>query len=471
MNCFVHFYNIMAEFIRIILDQADEDFFDRYSAISETRNRELETEIKDKFPELMAEGHMKEIRNEMCFDEDFFAKMKQYSQKALSEKQLQLLVSLLTKLDQGLSAHLRLFQSKEEIQGLNTNIEQTRVQLLPRRDSYWEHTSRGKNHRNDLNVYLRYAYCIDLNKTGEYKIFHRFLSPSVFSDAVHRQTLRIGMSPVTFEARLSWNTKEVNGTGYFYITDLKGKDIIKSNCLSIWERAVKEEVDILVFPEMIGYPGLTEAFQEKMSVFPDPGQVYPALTILPSIWMNKCNTAIVLDEMGDMILKQNKQHSFPYFQREQNRLFLEGIRPDHEIHVLHCQEIGRMVIAVCKDALITEYMSLLLNIVKSTLLIIPSFSTGSYDFGEMIDGCKTADCSVCWINTCSAHQLLQEDLEKEVQMGKSDKLEEIGMFLRTGRRSMLKNGRYVCKRSSTGCYGQDSDLCRSCLFIQDFAFA
>lgn len=471
MNGFVHFYNIMAELIRIILDQADENFFDRYSAISETRNRELETEIKDGFPELMAEGHMKEISNEMCLDEDFFVKIRKYSQNPLSEKQLQLVVSLLTKLDQGLSVHLRLFQSKEEIQGLNANTEQTQVQLLPRRDSYWEHTSRGKNHRNDINVYLRYAYCIDLNKTGGYKIFHRFLSPSVFSDAVHRQTLRIGMSPVTFGAQLSWDTKEVNGTGYFYITDLKGKDIIQSNCLSIWERAVKEGVDILVFPEMMGYPGLIQAFQEKMSVFPDPGQVYPALTILPSIWMNESNTAIMLDELGDIILKQNKQHSFPYFQREQSQLFLEGIRPDHEIHVLHCQGIGRMVIAVCKDALITEYISLLLNIIKSTLLIIPSFSTGSYDFGEMIDGCKTADCSVCWINTCSAHQLFQEDLIQKGQMGGSDKLEEIGMFLRTGRRSMLKNGRYVCKRSSIGCDGQDSDLCRSCLFIQDFAFA
>lgn len=471
MNCFVRFYNIMAELIRAILDQADENFFDRYSAISEARNRELETEIKDEFPELMAEGHMKEIRNETYFDENFFTRMRQYSQKALSEKQLQLLVSLLTKLDQGLSAHLRLFQSEQEIQGLNANIEQTQVQLLPRRDSYWEHTSRGKNHKNDMNVYLRYAYCIDLNRTGNYKIFHRFLSPSVFSDAVHRRRLRIGMSPVTFGAQLSWNTKEVNGTGYFYITDLKGKDIIQSNCLSIWERAVKEEVDILVFPEMLGYPGLTKAFQEKMSVFPEFGQAYPALTILPSIWMNERNTAIMLDEQGDIILKQNKQHSFPYCQRGQNRLFLEGIRPDHEIHVLHCQGIGRMVIAVCRDALITEYMSLLLNIIKSTLLIIPSFSTGSYDFGEMIDGCRTADCCVCWINTCSAYQLLQEDLEQKVQIWESDKLEEIGMFLRTGRRSMLKNGRYACKRSSMGCCGQDSDLCRSCLFIQDVAFA
>lgn len=63
-------------------------------------------------------------------------------------------------------------------------------------------------------------------------------------------------------------------------------------------------------------------------------------------------------------------------------MFLEGIRPDYEIYVLHCQGIGRMVIAVCRDALIAEYMFLLLNIIKSTLRIIPSFSTGSYDLAR-----------------------------------------------------------------------------------------
>ncbi|MBQ4378980.1 MAG: hypothetical protein II821_07285 [Treponema sp.] len=50
-----------------------------------------------------------------------------------------------------------------------------------------------------------------------------------------------------------------------------------------------------------------------------------------------------------------------------------------------------------------------------SLIILPSFSTGSYDFRRSFDLCAHDDCNVAWINTCAA-----------IEKGKEQNFENIG---------------------------------------------
>lgn len=111
--------------------------------------------------------------------------------------------------------------------------------------------------------------------------------------------------------------------------------------------------------------------------------------------------------------------------------------------------------------MITTYIQMVLNVLKVTLLIIPSFSTGNYDFQEMIQSCRQADCCVCWINTCSVGNLEGADPEK---------LETIGAFLRCGKRSDFPDGLFPCQRKSKDCNGNGIQNCGHCVFLCDLPF-
>ena len=74
-----------------------------------------------------------------------------------------------------------------------------------------------------------------------------------------------------------------------------------------------------------------------------------------------------------------------------------------------------MLPLICKDFLTTKYMEQLMRCFKLTLILVPSFSTGSYDFRQTLDLCAHDDCNVVWINTCAA-----------IEKGKEQNFEAIG---------------------------------------------
>ncbi len=85
------------------------------------------------------------------------------------------------------------------------------------------------------------------------------------------------------------------------------------------------------------------------------------------------------------------------------------------MNIFHFEGIGRIAILICKDFLTTKYMEQLMRCFKLTLIIVPSFSTGSYDFRQSSDLCAHDDCNVVWINTCAA-----------IEKGKERNFENIG---------------------------------------------
>ena len=48
---------------------------------------------------------------------------------------------------------------------------------------------------------------------------------------------------------------------------------------------------------------------------------------------------------------------------------------------------------------------MLLAKLKTTLILVPSFSTGEYSFDTIIAQGKEFDCNIVWVNSCSAETL------------------------------------------------------------------
>ena len=112
------------------------------------------------------------------------------------------------------------------------------------------------------------------------------------------------------------------------------------------------------------------------------------------------NTVTVLDRFGNVICRQNKQ--YPFCLEYDRTVWMEDIRTNMVVNIIHYEGIGRIAILICKDFLTTRYMEQLMRCFKLTLIIVPSFSTGSYDFCQSFDVCAHDDCNVIWINTCAA---------------------------------------------------------------------
>ena len=139
----------------------------------------------------------------------------------------------------------------------------------------------------------------------------------------------------------------------------------------------------------------------------------PSLIILPSVWEKNMNTVTVLDRYGNVICRQSKQK--PYLKEHDGNVFLENIKTNLVVNILHFEGIGRIAILICKDFITTKYMEQLMRCFKLTLIIVPSNSTGSYDFRQSFDVCAHDDCNVIWINTCAA-----------IKEGKEDNFRNIG---------------------------------------------
>lgn len=83
--------------------------------------------------------------------------------------------------------------------------------------------------------------------------------------------------------------------------------------------------------------------------------------------------------------------------------------------------------------------------------MVPSYSTGSFDFTENLKTCAAYDCTVVWINTCCAlptEKKQPDDFSGFVQI--------------SGKRTTIRNGQFrhcfsKCRKV------HDGEACRTCI--------
>lgn len=458
-------FNVMALMIRKLIDSTDESFLVKFNAPSSYKEKRLKRKLQKVLPEL-------EICDSALDDEiQFVQKITEVFDGAFEEEDYDLVLMIIQKLDNLLKEEIEIYykifadknaayivadkNDKKIDKCLNTNKDECNLQLLPKCACEWSHNSREIIATNTINMYLKNCFYVQMEKLGKFELRNVYLN-RCFENAKKTRVLKIGMTPLCNDVHLGIRKFEENGTSYFEIEDVKNEDAIKETVLKQLEQAKENDVDIMMYPEMLGTPDTLNAIRESLEAFNEDEKEYPDLVLCPTVWKDRKNVCVVFDRDGDVIVKQEKQYSFPYV--EEGRMYLEGIVPDNTIHLIHCEGVGRIAILICKDALQREYLHMLLECLKVTLVLIPSFSTGSYDFDDMIQMCRSYDCCAVWINTCSASKL---------KKNASNTIDVKGRFLRAGKAtSERKNINLEYKT----CKCEEGAECTECIYISELLF-
>ena len=419
MNVYTRFYNILADLIRWVEDNTEEDFFIKYRGISRAYVMKMNRALGALFPELIQQETYQtlEIVDDDRWDDVFFERLIDFIDKCKEDKKSRnnkgdVLVQLIHKLDKGLSERILAGEDylniSKPVNCLNTNWNETQIMLLPRCRCLWERNSQGKQYGSGLMNDMKSMYYIRTEDLKGYELRNVFLGKTFFS---YRKNLRIGVSPITNKDVLKVSYYEKENSVYFSVNGLRKPSNIRSRMRNILQKARDAGVDIMLFPEMLGMEVLIEDYRGMYE--DDWDGKYPELLLFPSIWNAHSNTCVVTEMDGTELGRQQKQNPFLYDLGKQEKAkmrelateAIEGLEPDKTIWLFHIEGIGRMAVMICMDFLERNYRRILLDVLKGTFLMVPSFSTGCFDFENVMKECCQYDCSVVWGNCCSAMNL------------------------------------------------------------------
>lgn len=454
-------YDSFAFLLRSILNHANKDIFTAYLCMSPAKSMELNGTLSACFPEIFNSENISMILTPHYFErKDVIHRLYSFIKSCILRNDLFPLIRLASKLDTALANCVTGFNTDyEQISGLNSNNKELQLQLLPRCHCKWAHVNRDKHCSCDLNIFLEHFYYVDtkdLYERVKCSVSHVFLPSSVFNRAKEKGYLTVGISALSDQIRLNSVLTDDGEKCSFIVKSISDIDLLVKNVTAIQKRAQQKEVDILCFPEMLGHPKVNEALCDKLEEYPDSGQAEnPALIICPTYWNSHANKAVVLDNVGERIITQAKQ--IPYPLPHQGRQYMEDIRPDHHIHLIHCEGIGRMAVMICKDAIEREFLFHLISTLKITLLFVPAFSTGFYDFEENLKFCSAFDCTAVWINCCSVCRLSEKAY-----------LEKVGFIFKAGKKSQYTDGDFYFTHDD--CTKEKAGGCHNCLYIQRICF-
>ena len=447
-------YNFIAQLCSEVINSCPEEFFVNYSCISLDEKAELYSKIKNQVPALERQ------LNDQDFDDAFFNKLDDVVHSFTmpdGQKDFYGIVALIQLLDDGLHtiliSQIKDFQEDDFVVVLNSNRETTGIGLLPRCSCAWERKHRLSHSYNRLDNFLFNFLLLENKILGELIDKHFFLKKDLFSDFETKRYLTIAATPLTQQREFGVATSINERIQVFDITYEK-KDYTQDNEL-VWKKielSAKNKSDIILFPEMLGNPTLEEYISTKLKDLSDSERTnYPSMIILPSFWNKGKNSVSILDRHGNVLCRQLKQNPFRIEANGQG--YLENIKSSNVVNIFHFEGIGRIAILICKDFLTTKYMEQLMRCFKLTLIIVPSFSTGSYDFLRSFDLCAHDDCNVIWINTCAA-----------MEKGKESNFENIG-YIRKRISRTDDEAQMLCKMPA--CQNAFEHKCqKDCIFIE-----
>ncbi|MBO6219791.1 MAG: hypothetical protein J6N81_09525 [Treponema sp.] len=403
-------YNSIAELCCLVISSCTEDFFVKYSCVSSDEKKRINLIVGEKIPALFSDKNCTNIRHisESDLNDAFFLNLDALSSELALEADYFAIVGLIQILDEALDSILQKkiseFQQDDFSVVLNTNRESTGIGLLPRCSCAWERKHRLAHSYNRMDNFLFNMLLMENSILGELIDKHFFLKKDLFPNFSTKKSLKIAATPLRLERNFEIQPYNEDKVQYFKIK-YHECDFDSENAL-VWEKiqlAAKNKSDIIVFPEMLGNPKMADFITKKLKALSESERKdIPSLIILPSHWEKRRNTVTIIDKNGDIVCSQSKQN--PFRAEQEGTGYLEGILSSLVVNIFHFEGIGRIAILICKDFLTTKYMEQLMRCFKLTLIIVPSFSTGSYDFRQSFDLCAHDDCNVVWINTCAAFE-------------------------------------------------------------------
>ena len=435
------------------------------ASVLENTTGQYYSRLRESLPILFEEnGQIHNLRlSEM--DDPFFSSLK----KVISEDDIYLLHLLVYCMDRAIVQcynTLETFEEEyEEIEGLNDNWKETGISILKRVSCAWQVRNIGSSEES-----LLYNFCY-IEKQEDIKISNHVLQrSSVFNSA--KSNLRVAISPLTKEEvvvfsepyeRVNIHTKQKQH--YFRVETIKNTEWLEQEIIRNMEYSGTHDVDILVFPEMLGsqemLSNVLDFFQQNRD------KKVPPLVVFPSIWekteddRNNTNVSCLLLDGRQIMFRQNKRICFYYKDKDGTKVF-EDINRDPNVpdilNVLHIDGIGRICIIICYDYLHNENREMIRKIIKPTLICCPSFSTGSFNFQILQESGYYAGCNSIWCNTCSAANAAGSDKNFEIVGGISTLSKKCDQMDAETFKKVFE-GRKMCKK----------EICSQCVYYSDIS--
>jgi len=301
--------------------------------------------------------------------------------------------------------------------GLNTNYKETGITIIPRvqslantfyvvKDSKFE----DKEYKNanywydNINDHFNNVICISNDLLDGYTINNVIVD--LFKDR-NKDSIVIGVTPCcNYPLNKLMNVNEYcdeeTGMQHFEIKEYYDPQFLTNKFLKCIELAKENQVDILIGAEMLGSAELCETdelgYNQHFSA--EKGQS-PHLIATPSFWSDGKNYISVYLKSGELIGKQYKQNCFE-FTDEGKRYEEDLTNIPKEILLIHVPGWGRISFPICVDLLVARYRDLLARHLKSNLILCPSYSTGTVQFGNASGTVRDFDIRLIWLNSCSA---------------------------------------------------------------------
>lgn len=183
----------------------------------------------------------------------------------------------------------------------------------------------------------------------------------------------------------------------FYIERMynEAEQELKLRYEDIYDRCKMEDIDFLIFPEMLMTDDIIKSLQNK-----EKGNS-PQIIINGSIWKEYMNKSIVTDGTGKVIFSYLKKEPFKFKKGEEEYREYLNRAQNKEYAILEIDRVGRIGIGICKD-LLNEDVKLFHKYIGTDILIIPAY-TKSMDLQSSAEELSAEyNCVVVVANACSA---------------------------------------------------------------------
>lgn len=319
-------------------------------------------------------------------------------------------------------------QRETMFSSLNGNAEETGILILPKvkkpATTYLKKNSADGSEKevarknafewsDNLNERLNYVYYMCADQLNGYHVAN-YVYNFTFGDSKVNE-LRIGVAPL-INTKL-YDTLDYDDTicatneagldcRYFNVNGVKVTPQITHQVEMSFHLACEHNVDILMFPEMLGVEELYDLdstgfnpYLRRLSNL-EQGTV-PHLILMPSLWRNNQNQVLVLLDSGRKLCTQHKQYKYLFPGALGNAT--ENLKNiPKEINLIHVPGWGRIAILICIDFLHAEYRQWLVRTMKADILLCPSYSPGEYNFLQCLDADADFGVHTVWLNSCSA---------------------------------------------------------------------
>lgn len=305
----------------------------------------------------------------------------------------------------------------KSFESLNDNVIETGITIIPKVQSLpntffvkkgeavLDKEYKDSNYWYDnINEHFNNIICIKNTALNGYSIKNVVID--LFRDR-KRDKIVIGVTPCCNDDLSSimdvkQYCNEETGKQHFEIKKYHNPQALTDRFVNVISKAKDNNVDILMGPEMLGSMEMCETDSMGYNpIFRKKEGNMPHLVITPTVWIDGKNFLSVYSKNGELLGKQYKQNSFEYTDTDER--FEEDLKNiPREILLLHIPGWGRIVLPICVDFLVAKYRDILARELKATLMLCPSYSSGTVQFGNASGSVRDFGTRFVWLNSCSA---------------------------------------------------------------------